>query len=208
MPGPRRTRWTDAYGSTNDVPRRGPHMTRVPRRTTLTSTRGRPTRGSSRASSRPARPTVWSSTPRVAPAATSPVVRKADVLAPGHSWPAPRPKTNGRRDLVGVSAVCVIPGLLAEAGQHPRADLARDVVAATAPAMDTPSQTPCGAASFTRHRMLIGRPQRVEADPRPRGHPAQVVPSRRGPLGTELHSGSTHVRTPCRSWPSTGPSTP
>ena len=100
------------------------------------------------------RPKMWSS--------GSPKAR----AWPGHSWPAPRPKTK-RPPLISssVSAVlAMIPALRWRADRTHVPTFVREVTAATAPAIETPSQTPCGAASFGSPQELVGRPDRVEAD--------------------------------------------
>ena len=68
---------------------------------------------------------------------------------PGHSCPAPSPKTN-RPPLISSSVstvLAMIPGFRCNADMTHVPTFARDVTAATAPAIETPSQAPRGGPS-------------------------------------------------------------
>ena len=77
---------------------------------------------------------------------------------PGHSWPAPRPKMK-RPPLISssVSAVlAMMPGLRCSAERTHVPTLIREVAPATAPAIETPSQTPMCGPSFDRQSNSSG----------------------------------------------------
>jgi hypothetical protein len=84
---------------------------------------------------------------------------------PGHACPAPSPKMK-RPPLISssVSAVlAMIPGLRWSADITQVPTLARNVIAATAPAMETPSQAPITGGPRGAQELVRG-PERVEPD--------------------------------------------